>query len=79
MEDFSCFPPPDQSSTGNPIHPESKGAHPQVAVVNLAHCLDVKEGYHHVPLQLTVYSLFLPHESLNVLLGSTQLNIRLED
>lgn len=63
----SCFPAPQQSSMHNPVHPKSKGTHSQVAVMNLAHCLNVKESTHHVPLKLTINLLFFPHESLNVL------------
>lgn len=68
----SGFPPPQEGGTSNMVHPKSEGSHAKTAIVGLAHALDVEESQGHVPLKLTVYLVFIPHEPLNVLQTYTQ-------
>ena len=64
---FLSFPTPQDSGTGNPVHPQGESSHPEAAVMSFAHCLDVLESARHILLKLHVNLLFIPHESLDVL------------
>lgn len=62
-----CFPSPQQSGTCDSVDTKGKGTHPKIAIVRLAHVLDVMKSSSHVPPKLPVHLIFFPHETLNIL------------